>query len=225
VVCPCGQKNQLSKKYQIENRKCKEEWIMKVNLIIGIPAWLDKICSWPVTEFRKFKYGYSYRRIFLGDGKFTIVDLQDFYWLNKYRWVAYGKSDCPYAVRFACSSRGKVISFAMHREIMNPPPRLLVDHRNNNTLDNRRDNLRLATRRQNTCNRRKTKSKTSSRFIGVYFDKRSGKWAAKIKFMNKVIWLGRFNSEIDAAKTYDVAANKYHGEFARLNFSEGAPLS
>jgi hypothetical protein len=79
-------------------------------------------------------------------------------------------------------------------------------------------NLRVATRRQNTCNRRKTKSKTSSQYIGVYFDKYSQLWAAKIKYMDKTIWLGRFKSEIDAARAYDRAAIKYHGEFARLNF-------
>ncbi|MCJ7728294.1 MAG: HNH endonuclease, partial [Sedimentisphaerales bacterium] len=129
-----------------------------INIRMKIPVWLDKICARPILLCRQFKYGYPFRKIPLGDSKYSLVDPRDFYWLNKYQWIAYGKSDCPYAVRFACSSRGKVISFAMHREIMNPPPGLLVDHQNSNTLDNRRDNLRLATHWQNTCNRRKTKS-------------------------------------------------------------------
>jgi hypothetical protein len=191
---------------------------MKLHLTINVPVWLDRICAWPLLTCRRLRYGYPFRKIPLGDGKYSIVDPRDFYWLNKYQWLAHGKPECLYAVRFGFTSAGKLNSFSMHREIMNPPPGLLVDHQNSNTLDNRRDNLRLATHWQNTCNRRKTKSKTSSKFIGVYFDKRTRKWAAKIKCMAKIIWLGRFSDETDAAKAYDEAAKKYHREFARTNF-------
>ena len=103
---------------------------------------------------------------------------------------------------------------------MNAPKGLLVDHENGDTLDNRRANLRLATHYQNTCNRRKIKSKTSSRFIGLYFEKRSSRWVTAIKNHGKKIYLGRFKSEIDAAHAYDEAAKKYHGEFAHLNFPD-----
>jgi hypothetical protein len=101
---------------------------------------------------------------------------------------------------------------------MNPPPHLLVDHRNNNSLDNRRANLRLATHAENCYNRPKIRTKTSSRYIGVYFEKSTGKWTAKIRVNGKRLWLGRFNSELEAALAYDAAARKYHGEFARTNF-------
>jgi hypothetical protein len=101
---------------------------------------------------------------------------------------------------------------------MNVPPGILVDHRNGDTLDNRRTNLRLATCSQNSCNRQKTKSKTSSRFIGVSFDKHKVVWTAYISFHRKRIWLGCFKTEIAAAKAHDEAAKKYHDEFARLNF-------
>jgi hypothetical protein len=68
-------------------------------------------------------------------------------------------------------------------------------------------------------NRRKTKIKTTSQYIGVSLEKSRGLWVTTIRNNNKSIWLGRFNSEIDAAKAYDEAAKKYHGEFARLNSS------
>jgi hypothetical protein len=74
-------------------------------------------------------------------------------------------------------------------------------------------------------NRRKTSKKTSPRFIGVCFDKQSGKWIADICHNRKSTRLGRFDSEISAARAYDRAALEYRKEFARLNFPEEAPVS
>ena len=192
---------------------------MSVKLSISVPNWLDKICTWPVLLYRRQRYGCSYRKISLGEGRFTIVDPQDFYSLNNFQWCAEGKDEKIYAVRNIIS-RDMTRTSRLHREIMNAPPCLWVDHRNGDGLDNRRENLRLATCAQNARNRRKTKSKTSSRFVGVSFDKRGGRWKAYIKFQAKRIWLGRYDDEIDAARAYDLAAKKYHGEFARLNFTE-----
>jgi hypothetical protein len=68
-------------------------------------------------------------------------------------------------------------------------------------------------------NRRKKKN-TTSQFVGVNFYKPSKKWDSRITHQGKRIKLGRFVSEIEAARAYDEAAKKYYGEFARLNFPE-----
>ena len=193
---------------------------MKIHLTISIPNWVDRVFAWPVVWYRKRKFGYTFRKIRLTEGKCTIVDQKDFYRLNDFQWCVAGSKGKFYVFGGQRISPEEIKLVRLHRLIINAPDGLLVDHRNTDSLDNRRTNLRLATRSQNCCNRRKTKSKTSSRFIGVYFDKRKDLWSACINFHRKRIWLGYFKNEIDAAKAYDKAALEYHKEFARLNFPE-----
>jgi len=180
--------------------------------------WLDFIFTFPLLAYRRLRYGYAFRRIYLGEGKFTIVDPPDYYRLNNFHWSARRNSNCIYAVRFLNDPGKKPKIISLHRQIMNPRKGLLVDHINRNTLDNRKANLRLATKSQNMQNRCKISSKTSSRFIGVYLERRTGRWVSCIEHHSKKISLGTFGNEIDAAKAYDEAAKKYRGDFARLNF-------
>jgi hypothetical protein len=193
---------------------------MSAKLTITIPEWLDKVCAWPVVWYRRRKYGYSYRRIYLGEGRFTIVEPEDYYRFNNFHWTAKKAGDCFYAIRFLNTPDSKLKFILLHREIMKAPKGLVVDHKNNDGLDNRRVNLRLATRSQNNINRRQDKSKTLSRYVGVTFDKRRRRWVARIYVNGKSKFLGSFESEIEAAKAYDAAAKKYYGEFARPNFQE-----
>ncbi len=189
-----------------------------VKIEIKIPAWVDRICAWPAMVYRRYKYGYDFRRIILGEGRFAIVDQGDFYHLINYQWGAKGEGQLIYAMRFLIepNKKGKIVS--MHREMMNAPAGILVDHRNGDTLDNRRSNLRLATRSQNMSNRGKLKKNATSQYIGIFREKSSGRWVVKTTHNNRSIWIGRFDSEIEAARAYDRAAIEYHGEFARLNF-------
>ncbi|MCJ7730442.1 MAG: HNH endonuclease [Sedimentisphaerales bacterium] len=184
---------------------------------IKVPNWLDKICAWPMMVYRRHKYGYDFRRIYLGDDEWTIVETVDYYRFGHLKWHLKGNRGKKfYAVRDAKTGHGRTKISSLHREIMNRPKGVLVDHKNCDSLDNRRANLRLATRAQNAQNTPKREN-TSSRFIGVCYNKRYKKWYAFIGYEGGKRWLGSFDNEIDAACAYDTAARKYYGEFARLN--------
>lgn len=101
---------------------------------------------------------------------------------------------------------------------MKPSDSQVVDHINGNGLDNRRENLRIATMSSNQWNQRKQRRCTKSKFKGVGLDDRTNKWSADIRAYKQRFYLGSFVLEEDAAMAYDAAARKLHGEFARLNF-------
>lgn len=190
-----------------------------VGIEIKIPIWVDMIIVWPVLLYRRVRFGYPFRRIPLGEGRFAIVDPLIFYKLNKYHWTIEGRKDCIYAVRNVVTDAHHCKTLRMHREIMKAQPGVIIDHRNNNPLDNRVANLRPATFEQNMHNRRKVRRKTSSRYIGVCLEKKSNLFRVDITHEGKRMYIGRFADEIEAARVYDKAALKYHGEFARLNFA------
>ena len=91
-----------------------------------------------------------------------------------------------------------------------------VDHINSDTWDNRLENLRECSQRNNAKNRSKGLG-TTSKYKGVTYVKSRGKWQATIMNNYRSVFIGRFDSEIDAALAYNVRAKELHGEFAKLN--------
>lgn len=144
-----------------------------------------------------------------GKGLRSIVDEIDFEYLTKYRWYL---SNDGYVKR-SCKAQ----ETRMHRVIMSAPEDKFVDHINGNTLDNRRENLRLCTNQQNQWNSAPIEN-TSSQYKGV--TKRNNAYDAYININNYKKYLGRFSSEIAAANFYNHNARRLYGEFARLNVCE-----
>ena len=98
----------------------------------------------------------SYRRIPLSKGKFAIVDVADFEWLNHWKWSSIPTHNGASYVRRGTNAKGVYRCHLMHREILglSRGDGIEVDHINRNPLDNRRCNLRIVTRKENCANRR-----------------------------------------------------------------------
>lgn len=195
--------------------------IVKNDDICGAFRYADKnpidTDHWPKNELPIYKDRFGdYCKIPLTQGKFVKVDPEDYIWLSQFRWHCKANSSAIYAVR-TVTSAGRQKRIYMHRLIMDTPPHLVCDHINHNGLDNRKANLRNCTMKQNNANARSARE-VSSRYKGVSYSKRKKKWAVYIKKDGTQFNLGCFNDEIEAAKAYDAAAEKLHGEFAHLNF-------
>lgn len=154
----------------------------------------------------------------LSRGLFALIDEEDYMRISQYKWCALKRTEnLFYAVRTDYSG-GRKERIYMHRFILNPPQDFIGEHKNGNGLDNRRENLRIATQLQNRQNQRPRRNKKTSIYKGVYFRKKDRKWVAQIKCPDKAVYLGCFTSEIEAAKAYDRAAHDFFGEFALCNF-------
>ena len=154
------------------------------------------------------------RQIPLARGQIVFVDAADYEWLSRHKWSLCGNG---YAGRF---EHGKLIY--MHREIMQPPKGMVVDHIDGNRLDNCRSNLRIGTHSENMYNQAKRIGSASS-FRGVFRRKKDGRCYAMIFFQGRAIWLGFYDEEVEAARVYDRKAVELGIEFARLNFPEEWP--
>ena len=155
------------------------------------------------------------KQIKLTQGKYALVDDQDYKWLNQWNWCVNSNN---YVMRVKTIKK-KRETITLHRLIMNAPKGMQVDHKNANRLDNQRDNLRLATHSQN-CSYRKSSTKPASGYRGVtkYQKKNELKWIARIEVNGRKKYLGIYNTPELAAKVYDTYAEALYGKFSVLNF-------
>lgn len=165
------------------------------------------------NNFNKMKY------IRLTKGKFCLVDDKDFKKVSKYNWFVFsGRKN--YAARMIknIKVRKRQSMMFMHRMIMNSSENYHIDHINGDGLDNRRNNLRVCTSRQNSLNRSYTK-KNKVGFKGVRLSKRSLSkgYIAQIVNEGKQVYLGYFFTKEDAARAYNKASIKFHGKYGYVN--------
>jgi len=158
------------------------------------------------------------KEIKLTQGQIALVDDIDYEWLNQWKWYAQWSEDTKsfYAVRGVRLKSG-MKRIWMHRLILDAPKDINGDHKDGNTLNDQRYNLRLDPERRNNQNVG-IRSHNTSGFKGVYWYKITSKWKAQIQFKDKKYHLGYFTLKEDAAHAYDKKALELHGEFAKLNF-------
>ncbi len=153
---------------------------------------------------RRLLVGYPYRKIPLTQGKFALVDPEDYAALAHHKWCAARQGNSFYAVR---SEGGRQLR--MHRVIMNAPADRVVDHIDHQGLNNTKRNLRPCNKAQNAHDQRPQQGR-SSKFKGVCWNKREQKWYSRIQYNGRPRSLGLFANERDAARAL-------HGEYAFLN--------
>ena len=173
---------------------------------------------WLMWEKAKAQAVPEYAEFYLGGGVFAICDWKDYETVKNFKWNTSSRQSRTQWVwahdpKNADINRRKV---AMHNLIMCPPEGLYVDHINGNGLDNRRSNLRIVTKQQNTFN--SAHKGGTSKYKGVCLEKESGMWKAYITKDGKKKSIGRFALEDDAARAYDKEAISLFREHAKLNF-------
>lgn len=152
------------------------------------------------------------KEIKLTNDKFAIVDDKDHEYLNQFKW----HFSNGYACRHIKTANGNDSKITMHQEIMQTPKGMETDHVNLNKLDNKRSNLRIVTKKQNSFNKQ-IGARNKSGYKGVSWFKRDSRWVVHIKVNGRTRNLGYFNDIKEAARRYNQVAQEHFGEFAYLN--------
>lgn len=149
-------------------------------------------------------------------GRVVLLDDVDLELVSGWDWnIVRHSNDVEYALRHV-TRNGVRTTQGMHR-LITDERWLVVDHINRNGLDNRRENLREVSHRQNQWNRMRNRS-ARSQYKGLSLRRDTGRWWARIQVGEKRLSLGTWATEEEAAYAYDRAAREHYGEFALLNF-------
>lgn len=156
------------------------------------------------------------KTIKLNNNKLVKIDSEDFEKVSSFHWftVKY-KNYCK--VRAEVWKNGNKKGITMSRLILNCPKGMVVDHINGDALDNRKSNLRICTHAENMKNRKILSKNNKTGYKGVSWNSFAKQWQVGISFNGKHMTIGYSKNKDDAAKMYNEAAIKYHGDFATLN--------
>ncbi len=163
-------------------------------------------------------------RIPLNHRKYALIDAEDASRVAPYRWYASYDGDRWVAARGERIGHGagtSVRTVYMHRAILDAPPELGVTFLNGDTLDNRKENLRMSTPAERGAKRRRNRNNTSG-YRGVSFDTHSGLWRAVVRHSGVYVSAGYFRTPEEAARAYDAKASELFGAFAYRNLPRNA---
>ena len=150
----------------------------------------------------------------LSQGYEAIIDADDVALVDKFNWCVMKQSGKPnYAMTRKNGPNIKNRTIRMHRFIVDAPDGFFVDHIDGDGLNNRRENLRMATHFENARNQKKPKNNTSG-FKGVTKAKHN-KWMARINYNGRSVFLGLYTTAEEAHFAYSEASRKLHGLFGR----------
>lgn len=162
------------------------------------------------------------KEILLTQNKISLLDDEDYNLISDKLWFIKENGNCYYATTDDRTMLngvrgGKTIS--MHSIIMRCPKDFVVDHINGNGLDNRKKNLRIITAKENSARILRRRGKIKN-YRGVKYDLDRNKWHASINNSGKVMFIGRYNTEVEAALAYDRQSLIMNGDNAILNFKQ-----
>lgn len=155
----------------------------------------------------------SFRVMQAGCGEMFMVSSEDYADVSEHAWYVSGPSRGKKYIQGHCKELDR--SLLLHRLLIGALPSEQVDHINGNSLDNRRENLRICTRQQNCFNKKKW-SKSKNKYKGVQ-QRTKGSFQARIRSMGQNINIGHYGTAEEAAKAYNEKAKELFGKFAWLN--------
>lgn len=149
----------------------------------------------------------------------ALIDESYYEELSQYNWYVQKHGRTYRAFRSEYERKdGKKINqktIYLHRSIMKPKKRQMIDHIDGNGLNNRRSNLRLCTHQQNCCNR-PLRTGSFSGAIGVKWNRRIKRWKAYVSISKKRLLIGNYINKYEAILARNVSASFAYGEFARI---------
>jgi len=193
-ICTCG------------NYAIVESNKLRLGLKVSCGCYQREMSSIRLKKYNKYNLEGEYGVGIAGKGETFLFDIEDYPVIKDYFWnVSIPIKNNPKAGGYlVCKFKGNKFK-TISRLIMNCPDEMMVDHKNHNKLDNRKENLRICTRSQNMQNRR---------FTGVSFHKKQKTYNARLFFNGKSVNLGCFKTFEEARAVRKEAEKKYFGEFA-----------
>lgn len=152
------------------------------------------------------------KTIQLTQGKVAIIDDEDYEKVCTKKWYAHKRTGKYYAESGGINGR-----YMLHIFVMGLENGVLLDHKDGDSLNNQKENLRVCTRQQNSYNKKPYSTAPIAGIKGISLNKKSKRWRAQIQKDKKKIYIGVYSNYLDAAKAYNEKAIELFGEFSQLN--------